>query len=294
VRWDPSGERLLPAKEKTWPAVRQLLEQSATACGRREYLDEQVDGVERPLMRLTFETAVKGGEERVVRVIAEQSHARGDLLNDTLHRAVHAYLRETMARIVRRRDFIDRDGGPQSEIVVYWEEQKVSPSQQLKNLDVALGCRDLLQHEAAWFGLTERSHEYLSVGFRAAQRLRRFQGFCSEVEVSANVIPVLMPGPDLLQVIVPFALRVASRRGRRPVHDRDKALRAVLKVFADLAGTDDPKAWRARCDEPMGPGAEFVRHIEAIFEIELMPPGSTHAPRRAYGPFAGGRASHRP
>jgi hypothetical protein len=113
VRWDPSGERLLPAKEKTWPAVRQLLEQSATACGRREYLDEQVDGVERPLMRLTFETAVKGGEERVVRVIAEQSHARGDLLNDTLHRAVHAYLRETMARIVRRRDFIDRDGGPQ-------------------------------------------------------------------------------------------------------------------------------------------------------------------------------------
>lgn len=91
-------------------------------------------------MRLTFETAVKAGEERVVSVIAERSHSRGDLLNDTLHRAVRKYLRGNMARIVRRRDFIDRDGNPQSEIIIYWAKQSLPVALQLKALNAALAA----------------------------------------------------------------------------------------------------------------------------------------------------------
>ena len=254
MRWGPSGERLFPAKEKTWAAVRQLLEQSATACGRRECLDELVDGLERSLvMRLTFQTAVKTGKKSVVRMIPERSYLRLDLPNDAVHHAVYAYMRGAMARIVRRRDFIDRDGNPQREIIVFWAKQKLPVSQQLKGLSAALAAQDPFQIEMAWFGLTERAHEYLSVGFRIAQRLRRFQDFSGELEASAQIIPVLMLSPDFLRVFMPLALRAASRRGRRPVHDRDEALGAVLKIFTEMAGTDDPAAYKARRDEPWDP-----------------------------------------
>lgn len=115
----------------------------------------------------------------------------------------------------------------------------------------------------AWFGLTERAHEYLSLARRIARRLRWFQDFSGELEVSAQIIPVLMLSPDFLRVFMPLALRAAARRGRRPVHDRDEALGTVLRAFAEMAGTDDAAASKARCDEPIG--ADFVRRIEAIF-----------------------------
>jgi hypothetical protein len=241
------------------------------------------------MMRLTLETAIKPGEERLVRVIAEQSHPGGDLLNDAVHHAVCAYMRGAMARIVRRRDFTDADGKPRSEVIVFWAKQRLPVSQQLKALSTALAAQDHFQIEVAWFGLTERAHEYLSVGFRIAQRLRRFRDFSAELEAAAQVIPVPMPSPDLLRRFLPFALHTVSKQGRRPVHDRDEALRAVLKVFAEMAGTDDPAASKARHDEPVGPGADFVRRMESIFEVELMPPGSTHAVRRAYARRPGGR-----
>jgi hypothetical protein len=128
------------------------------------------------------------------------------------------------------------------------------------------------------------------VGWRIARRRGDLVGFRSELEVPASLIGRLMLAPDLLRIIVPYAIRAAGRPGRRPAHPRDLALSRIFGVFVEASGDSEPAAWRAWHDEPVGAAADFVRRIEEIFGVELMPTGSTHAVKRAVGLMRGSHA----
>ena len=117
----------------------------------------------------------------------------------------------------------------------------------------------------------------LSVGYEIARRRGDLAGYKGELEVPATIIPALMLAPGLLMVILPYAIRAVSKGGRRPVHPRDEA----LGVFIEANGRASAAARHGEHDGPIGPGADFVRRIESIFGIGLMPRGSTHAIARA-------------
>ena len=124
----------------------------------------------------------------------------------------------------------------------------------------------------------------LSVGYEIARRRGDLAGYKGELEVPATIIPVLMLAPDLLTVILPYAIRAVSKGGRRPVHPRDEALAGVLGVFIEASGRASAAARHGEHDGPIGPGADFVRRIESIFGIGLMPRGSTRAKKRMLRP----------
>ena len=64
-------------------------------------------------------------------------------------------------------------------IIVRWDRQARSTAEQLKALDKAIRSQSQYKIEVAWFGLTPRAHEYLSVGLEVARRrgdLVRYRG----------------------------------------------------------------------------------------------------------------------
>jgi len=165
--------------------------------------------------------------------------------------------------------------------VVKWERQNLSTATQIGRLNRAVQAGSLFKIEQAWFALTPLAHEYLSVGYKVAQRRGDLAGYTGELEGLATIIRVRMPAPDLLKVILPYAVRAVTVQGRRPVHPRDEALAKVLRIFVEVSGRSTSSARRGGYNEPAGHGADFVRQIEAIFGVLLMPKGSTHAIARA-------------
>jgi len=188
---------------------------------------------------------------------------------------------EEAARVIQQVDVPDERGTVHRKIIVRRERQSQSTADQIKSLHRAIQSGSRFKVEAAWFGLTPRTHFYLSVGFEIARRRGDLAGYKGELEVPATIIPVLMLAPDLLMVILPYAIRAVSKGGRRPVHARDEALAGVLAVFIEASGRASAAARHGAYDGPIGPGADFVRQIESIFGIGLMPEGSTHAIARA-------------
>ncbi len=277
IVWDQSDwERALWRPEQTFRPVLALIENVASTYGREAFVR---DVVELPLaMQVPFEV---DAQEKATFVNLETQDCRAVALTHTVHRTIRELMREQAARLVKQVDVPSVDGAIRRTIVVRWDQQRTPVTAQIKKLHRAVLSQSQFSIEAAWFSLTPRAHEYLSVGYQVACRRGDINRYTGVLEVPATVIPVSMVAPALLKVILPYAIHAVEKRGRRPVHPRDEALANILGIFNLLSGADTGAARRGDHHGPSGPGADFVCRIEEIFTVELMAKGSTHAVARA-------------
>lgn len=277
VDWDESNwEQALWRPDVTFRPVVDLIDKVARAYDRGKFMDEIV-----PLAQAVHVPFMVDAHGRLLFGNVETSDRRAVALTHAVHRTMRELARQEAARIVRQTDVPDVNGIKHRKIVVRWDRQKLSTADQIKKLHRAVEAGSSFKVEAAWFGLTPWAHEYLSIGYEIACRREDFNNYAGEFEVPATIIPVPMLAPHLLKVILPDAVRAASLGGRRPLLGRDEALAEVLRIFEDVSGSTTASARRGDHDEPVGPGADFVREIEAIFGVVLMTKGSTHAIARA-------------
>jgi hypothetical protein len=279
VEWDesPWGQALW-RQEQTHHRVIELIDGVARAHGRQQFADEQL-----PLGSHDIQlTAGMDG-----RVTLAETDRRAVVLTYSVHRTMRALAREEAARIIRTVDARDSDGKVRRKIIVRLDRQTRSTAAQIKALDKAVRSGSQYRLEAAWFGLTPRAYDYLRVGYRVAQRRGDLDRYTGPLEADAKIIPIPMLARELLAIIVPYALYAVRKKGRRPVHPRDEALAKILGVFVEVSGVPSAAARRGGYDEPVGPGADFVRAIERIFGMALMPARSTHALVRAKKQLSG-------
>lgn len=277
IKWDETAwERALWRPDLTFQPVLQLIDQLALDHNRAAIVDEIID-LPQPLQA---KFAIDG-QGKLVSIEPETRGRRSVALTEAVHRSVRELMRQQSARVIRQVDVPQGNGKLQRTIVVRWDKQKATVAAQIKKLHRAVTAGSVLAIESAWFGLTPRAHDYLSVGFKIARRQGKLSQYSGELEVSATVIPVRMVAPELLSVILPYAMMAASSPGRRRSYPRDEALASVLSIFNDITGSETASARRGDQSGPYGRGADFVRRIEKIFGVELMPEGSTHAVARA-------------
>ena len=278
VEWDEAPwERELWRSDETFPRVSALIDGLARESGRQEFADNIIPLDDRDIQvpytvdangRFLF-----GDIERVDRRAVALAHA--------IHRAMGTLAREEAVRTIRQIDERDGDGVIRRKITVRWDRQTQPEAEQLKSLETAFRSGSQYKIEVAWFGLTMRAHEYLSVGYHVARRRGNLVRYEGPFEETATIIRIPMLARELLAIILPYAVSAIARGGRPPVHPRDEALARVLGVFVEITGVTSAAACQGAHGEPAGPGADFVRAIQTIFRTELMPTGSTHAVARA-------------
>jgi hypothetical protein len=255
IEWkDTTWEARLWSPHETFPQVLALVDGVARDSGRQQFADV-------------------GDTERVDR--------RAIVLARGIQSAMRTLALEEMARIINQVDVKLRNGTIRRRIIVKRDRATRSTADQLKILEKAVRSGSEHRIEAAWFGLTDRAHEYLNVGLQVARRRGDLRGYDGPLEAVATIIPVRMLARELLSLILPHAIHAVARAGRRPAHLRDEALARVLAVFVEITGIASAAACREGHGEPVGPGADFVRAIEAIYGTKLMPAKSTHAVARA-------------
>lgn len=270
-------EQALWSQAKTWRPVLELIERVAEQFGRRHLLDRPDHRRENPHVAFTV------GEDGRLRGAFSVVDRRAVTYGHAIHGAIRSYLRETSALIIRQRDVDAGDGKKSRAILIARDIQKKSVAAQLRSLETAVRSGSKYQTEAAYFGLSSAAWVDLGEGFHRARRAGDLAGFRGELEIQAEVIARPMLAPDLLRRVLPHARRAAARRGRRAEDAREAALTVVLGVFVGLSGRLSAAARRGDHQEPHGAGADFVRGIEAIFGVHLMPRSSTHAVGRALG-----------
>lgn len=277
VNWDESHwDREQWRPHETFRPVLDLIDKVARDFGRTQFLNEPT-----PLLHDVRVPLVVDAAGRIAIGEMETSARRSVALTYTVHRIMRRLARGDAARLIRQVDIADASGTTRRQTVVRWDRQKLPTAIQIKKLHRAVLWGSPFRIEAAWFGLTSQAHDYLSDGYEIARRLERLQAYTGELEVSATIIPVAMLAPDLLKLILPYAVRAVSHPGRRPMHFRDEALAELFRIFIEVSGHNTTSARRGGYNEPVGPGAEFVRGVEAIFGVQLAPPSSTHAVARA-------------
>jgi hypothetical protein len=277
VDWDESRwEQALWRPRETFRPILELIEEVARAYDRQHLMDELVHSP------LDIHVSLAVDEDgRVSFGDIETWDRRAVVLTHAIHRTMRKLAREEAARMIRQVDVPDMNGTTRRKVVVRWDRQKLTTATQIKNLHNAIQSGSQFKIEKAWFGLTPRAHEYLSVGYEITRRLGIAAAHKGAREVPATIIPELMLAPELLRVILPYAVRAVSRPGRRPVHPRDEALAKILHIFVEVSGHASAGARRGGYNEPIGPGADFARRVEAVFGVRLMPDSSTHAVERA-------------
>jgi hypothetical protein len=275
IEWDESSWERQLWRPHTFRLVLTLIEDLARNSGSLQVVDELVAADDLDMVPYAISADAR------LRWNIEREHRRAVALTHAIHRTMRTLAREEAARIITQVPVQDGDGVVRRNIIVRWDRQKRTTADQLKALEAAVRSGSRYKIEVAWFGLTQRAREYLSVGYHVAGHRGDLDGYKGPLEVSATIIPIPMDAPELLAIILPYAVYAISCGGRPPVHPRDEALATVLGIFVAITGVSSAAACRAGHGEPVGPGADFVRAIETIFGTELMPPGSTHAVARA-------------
>jgi plasmid stabilization system protein ParE len=152
---------------------------------------------------------------------------------------------------------------------------------QLRGLQSAVRTGSNYKIEKAYSGLSPEAWEYFVAGYKAAGRAGRFRDFHKVDEYVGKIFSRPIPNSEFLELVLPYAIAATPRRGRPSVRDRDRAVAALLKIFKEVTGRRTSSAKRGGFDGPVGDGADFLRALEKIFRIDLLPTGSTHAIGRA-------------
>ena len=137
-------------------------------------------------------------------------YRRAVVLAHEVKLATRRLIRAEAARIIEQIDRESDNGGTRREIVIEWSMQTRSIADQIKALDRAVRSKSQYKIEAAWFGINPHAHEYLAAGYEIARRAGKFKNFSGELEVTAQLIPVRIPSPELLRLYLPDAVRAAA------------------------------------------------------------------------------------
>jgi hypothetical protein len=177
VEWQESAwERELWRAEQTFKPVLALIEETAQTHGRQKHMDEIVlcDGA----VHVPF-TIDRNGVVNLGR--PETAERRAVVLTHTIHRSVRNLVREEGARIIRQTDVAGADGSIRRVITIRWDRQFLPVAEQIKALQDAVQSGSSFRIERAWFGLTPRAHEYLSVGFAVARHRGKLANMTGEI-----------------------------------------------------------------------------------------------------------------
>jgi hypothetical protein len=201
VEWedDTPWELALWRQQQTFPAVLNLIEEVARARGRQQSMEEMVPSPQD--IHVPFTVA----EGRLSFGSFETSALRAVVLAHTVHRVMRELARENAARIIRMVDAAGENGTVRRKIIVRWDEQSQSTAAQIKSLQQALQSGSRFKLEAAWFGLTPRAHEYLSIGR---------QGMISRCHLRCPVTVGTRP-PKFVQLSPPSGASASSRARQR-------------------------------------------------------------------------------
>lgn len=277
VDWDETEwEEMLWPQARTWQLLLDLIDKVAAQHGRSALVNAPDGSTEHELV-----TLIDNGKQRFIEAQFINDR-RGVAICSTIHRAIRMY------HMMKNRLNITKKlaGGPGSgprKIVISQQRANKGSARELTRLHDAVEDGSQYQFEVAFLGLSDSAHDFLGAGFKAAKAEKILADYKGALEVKSSLLSRPILAPALLKVILPFALRLASAGGRPRVGHRDAALAAVLEAFVELSGDEAINLKRFGIDEPIGEGADFVRQIEALFDVELMPHGSHHAVGRALG-----------
>lgn len=197
-----------------------------------------------------------------------------------IHAAIRHYRKRNLGVLARQVPVAGNGKSRTSEIALRQTKTQTALSQ-LRNLQRALQTGSAYKLEKAYFGLSSETWDYLAIGFKKAGSGRQLRGFAKVDEPSGHLLLRPMLNTNLLALILPYAIAAAPKRGRPSVSDRDRAVAELLKIFKELTGRRNSAAKHGGFDGPTGDGADFIRALERIFQIDLLPDGSTHAIDRA-------------
>jgi hypothetical protein len=97
---------------------------------------------------------------------------------------------------------------------------------------------------------------------------------------SGLIVSSPIPSRKALLQILPAAIRVSARQRGRRTDDTDVFLASCRRAFLALVGDGNDRLTVARLEVPNGMGADFVRAIETILDVERLSEASLHAIKR--------------
>lgn len=214
-------------------------------------------------------------------VVREQL-SRDDIADycSRIHAAIRHYRKRNLG-VLARQVLVAGYGKPRKREIALRQAKAPTALNQLLNLQRALQIGSAYKFEKAYFSLLPAAWHYLAIGFEEAASHGKLHGFTKVDEPSGHLLLRPMLNADLLALILPHAIAAAPKRGRPSVSDRDRAVAELLRIFKELTGRRNSAAKCGGFDGPTGDGADFLRSLEQIFRIDLVPCGSTHAIDRA-------------
>lgn len=220
----------------------------------------------------------KSGAESIVR----EQLSRGDLADYCwrIHAEVRFYHKADLGIVASRVAAATNLKQRKAEIVLR-RTKRPTALQQLRALQRAVCTGSVYKVEKAYSSLSPEAWENFVAGYKAAGRAGCFRDFHKVEESVGQLLSRPIPNSDFLELVLPYAIAAAPKRGRPCVSDRDRAVGALLKIFKEVTGRRTSSAKRGGFDRPTGDGADFLRSLEEIFRIDLVPSGSTHAIDRA-------------
>ena len=183
-----------------------------------------------------------------------------------IHAAIRHYLYAHKPLSIVQRDYTKQ---PRRRIVVSRSDdgrEAGTPVELLNSLLTALQSGSDYKLEAAYFRLTDAAWRALATGFDRAVQARALGNVGSERVASGEIIQRRILSPDLLAIILPFAIAHA-RPGHPPDIARDDLIAQLFVVFAHI--TARPTTERMAYT-PKGPAMQFVRGIGEIFGLDVL------------------------
>ena len=197
-----------------------------------------------------------------------------------IHAAIRHYRKGTLCLIAARVP-VRENGQPRTREIVLRQTMAPTALKQLRTLQSALRCGSAYKLEKAYFGLSAKTWDYLAIGLKKVSSSGQLRGFRKVDEPPGHLLSRQILNADLLALILPHANAAVPKRGRPSVTERDRAVAELLKIFKEVTGRRASSAKRGGFDGPAGDGADFLRSLEQIFRIDLVPCGSTHSIDRA-------------
>lgn len=110
-----------------------------------------------------------------------------------------------------------------------------------------------------------------------AAELRRF---ATMVQRDGTIISSQIPSPEFLAAVLPDAIAL-SRRRHGPRYDQQEALLHICRLaFLAITRSLRDRMTVGYIPHPTGEGADFIRAIETIFDIPILPNNSHHMIKR--------------
>jgi hypothetical protein len=201
-----------------------------------------------------------------------------------IHGAIRDIGYSQLARDIRQKNVPVTRRSSTRLVLVGWRKAAGGPATQLRRLMSATGTEEPSTYklEQAWRGLTPAARSLLQLALDDARTRDLIRSYKGPITVEPAVLSHDLPAPQLLRLVLPFALARARNYRDSPMQQaKDAAVTQLVTVFMTLSGRRTDGLVSGQHQGPTGPGADFIWEIERIFGVDLLSKCSLHGVRRA-------------